>query len=442
MKNSLTLFLIKGIPIKVHWTFLLFISWIMLMQLIAREDIHTISTIISEVLIVFICVLLHELGHALTAIHYKIPIKEIQLLPVGGLTFFKKQPSGPQQEIMVSMAGPLVNIIISLSMIPLLPASSPFWQIGKIFTNIHAANIFQFIYNVNIILAIINLVPALPLDGGKILKGILGLLLSTYKAFQTTLIITRIISILLTFAGLITGNLLFILYGGFLLFISTIEKDNFIITFLLKNESVSDVLSKDFKTIPLQASREELLNTICTDNDRYYVLTDNGNMVGILDKETILFSLLTSKKEVLLKNIIIPDITPVHTDNKLIDIWNQLPSKPDIFMPVISSANNVVGVISRDNIISTLLHEAVAAHKKPFALGLIVPLCFSILQADTNSYYSHSMSILQDTPTLSRRLSPLPPLDGFILLNGSPVPDEAQKSKHRNTTEEGKWTRP
>jgi len=415
MKNSLKLFFIKGIPIKMHWTFLLFISWILLMQLIAREPVQTIITIISEVLLVFICVLLHELGHALTAMYYKIPIKEIQLLPVGGLTFFNRQPTGPRQEIMVSLAGPLVNIIISLAMIPLLPAGTAFWQIEKIFLNIHTANIFQFIYNINIILAIINLVPALPLDGGKILKGILELFFSSYRAFQTILIISRSISVLITFTGLITGNLLLIFYGGFLLFISTIEKDNFMISFLLKDESVSDVLSQDFKTIPVQASKEEILHTICTGNDRYYVLTDNGNMVGILDKEILLFSLMTSKKEVLLKSLILPDITSVHDDNKLIDIWNQLPPKADVFIPVTSSTNKVIGVISRDNIISTLLHQALAAHKKPFALALMAPLLFSILQADTNGYYSHAMSILHDTPTIAWPFNPLPPLPGAIL---------------------------
>ncbi|WP_343674193.1 site-2 protease family protein [Chitinophaga sp.] len=421
MKNSYKIFFIKGIPIKLHWTFLLLIAWIFSMQVIAREPVSTALFIISELFAVFACVLLHELGHALAAIHYKIPIREIQLLPIGGLTFFTKQPANPHQEIIVSLAGPLVNIIMALIMIPFLPAGTAFWKLGAIITSIHASNFFHFLYNINIALAIINLVPALPLDGGKIIKGILGLIFPAYTAFRSALFITRAFSLLVTIAGLVTGNLLLILYGCFLLFTSTIEKDNYFISFLLKDESVSDVISHDFKTINVQASQEELLHTICTGNDRYYVLTDDGNIVGILDKEIILFSLLTSKKEISLKNIIIPDITPVKADSKLTDIWNQLPAKADVLMPVTSSNKKVIGVVSRDNIIGTLLNQALAAHKKPFALALIIPLLLSLFtlqqrgHMDTTGYYSHAMRLLHDTPTLAWKFNPVPPLPGAIL---------------------------
>lgn len=421
MKKPIKTFFIKGIPIQIHWTVLLLIFWVLITQVISREPANTVLLTIGELLVVFVCVFMHEMGHALAASFYKISMRKIQLLPVGGLTYFSRQPANPRQETVISLAGPLVNICLAIITLPFLPAGTAFWKLSIIWGDWHAGNLFHFIYNINIALAIINLLPALPMDGGKIIKGVMGLFLSPYMAFRTTLIITRTFSLLLTFAGLFTGNLLLILFGSFLLFLSTIEKDNYIISFLLKDENVADVISHDFKQIDVQNSQEEILQIICSCNDRYFVLTDNENVVGILDKEIILFSFLTSRKAVALKNIVIPDITPIPLDNKLTDIWNQLPSKADVFLPVTSPNKKVLGVISRDNIISTLLNQAMMAHREPFALAFILPLLlslFSIQQkpsVDTTGYYSHAMRILHDTPTLTWKYNPTPPLQGAIL---------------------------
>lgn len=379
MKNSFKILIIKGVPIQLHWTFLLLIIWVLAMQVIGREPLNTAILTIGELLAVFLCVLFHELGHTVAARHYNIPISKIQLLPIGGLTYFSKQPATPRQEIAVAIAGPLVNIFIALAMIPLLPPGTSFWKVGVIFSSLHSGNFWHFLYNINLALAIINLLPALPLDGGKVTRGVLGLFFSSYTAFQNILIITKIFSWLMAGAGLLTGNLLFIFYGCFLLFASSIEKDNYIISYLLKDENVGDVICHDYKTLDVHISRQELLNAICSNNDRYYVLTDKDNIVGILDRETILFSLLNSRETVALKDIILPDIVPVQAGNKLTDIWNQLPSKPDVYIPVTSTNQHVIGVISRDNIISNILQHAITAHKKPLAFGCIIPLLLSLM---------------------------------------------------------------
>ncbi|SFW85240.1 site-2 protease family protein [Chitinophaga sancti] len=364
MKNSINIFFIKGIQIKLHWTFLLFIAWVLFMQVIAREPLHIALVTMGEILAVFMCVLLHELGHAFAAIYYKIPISEIRLLPIGGLTLFTKQPANPTQEVVVSLAGPIVNLLIALAMIPFIPAGTEYWNFSNMISSIHAGNFFHFIYNINVLLTLINLLPILPLDGGKLLKGLAGFIFKPYPAFRLTLTISTAGSLLLTIAGLLTGNLLFILYGCFLLFTSTIEKNNYTISFLLKDETVSDVLSQDYKTIDMHAAREEVLATICSGNDRYYVLTDDTALVGILDKETILSKLLSEKKDMALQDIIIPELPAISADSRIMDVWAGLPGKADLIVPVTSPAKKIIGVISRDNIIGFLLNRMQAQHKK------------------------------------------------------------------------------
>lgn len=364
MKNSLKIFFIKGIPIQLHWTFLVFIAWVILMLVIAREPLNIAFVSIGELLAVFLCVLLHELGHALAAQFYQVPIREIQLLPIGGLTFFEKQPALPRQEIIISMAGPLVNVIIALLMIPLLPTGTVFWKLTEIAGNVHPANFFHFLYNINVILALLNLLPILPLDGGKILKGILALILKPYTAFRAILSISRVMSLVLTIVGLITGNLLLIIYGCFLLLMSTVEKNNYLLASLLRDETISDVISQDFKTIHAAATRQEILDTLCSDNDRYYVLTDNGEMIGVLDKETILRALMNREEKMVLKKLIIPDLSFLSADSKLTDVWSRLPARADLIMPVMTANKKMIGVTSRDHIISFLLNHAMTNQTK------------------------------------------------------------------------------
>ena len=365
MKNSLKIFFIKGIPIKLHWTFLVFIAWILLMLLVAREPVQMVYVSLGELLAVFLCVLLHELGHSLAAIYYGITIREIELLPIGGLTFFEKQPGNPRQEIVVSIAGPIVNIVIALAMIPFLPAGTAYWQVAEILSNVHPGNFFHFLYNINVILALINLLPVLPLDGGKILKGIFGLIFKPYTAFRAILSISRVLSVVLTIGGLITGNLLLIIYGCFLLLMSTVEKNNYLLSSLLTDDKVSDVVSQDYKTLQVHASQQEMLKLLCSDNDRYYVLTDNGDIIGILDKETLLSALVNGGDPPVLKELIIPGLSALRAESKLTEVWNRLPAKADQILPVVTASKKMIGVTSRDHIISYLLNRALAATKNP-----------------------------------------------------------------------------
>ncbi len=156
MKNSIKTFFIKGFPVQIHWTFLLLFAWVLITQVISREPVNTALLTISELLLVFVCVFLHEVGHALAARYYKISIRKIQLLPVGGLTYFSRQAANPRQETVISLAGPLVNICIAIITLPFLPAGTAFWKLGMILRDWHASNVFHFIYTINIALAIIN----------------------------------------------------------------------------------------------------------------------------------------------------------------------------------------------------------------------------------------------------------------------------------------------
>src|SRR5215204_5683941 len=113
MKWSLYLGKISGIKIFIHWTFLILIGWIFLIHVRAGDDFSEGLWGVIFILFLFVCVVLHELGHALTAKRFKIVTRDITLYPIGGIASMESLPEKPGQELLVALAGPAVNVVIA-----------------------------------------------------------------------------------------------------------------------------------------------------------------------------------------------------------------------------------------------------------------------------------------------------------------------------------------
>ncbi len=123
MKGSLSLGRVSGIKIQVHWTFLLLIPWIVFLETSRGGNMNSMLWSLLFILVLFACVVLHELGHALTARKYNIGTKQITLLPIGGVASLESMPEDPREELMVAAAGPLVNVVIAIVLYLLLHCS-------------------------------------------------------------------------------------------------------------------------------------------------------------------------------------------------------------------------------------------------------------------------------------------------------------------------------
>ena len=168
MKYSLNLGRPFGIRIVVHWTFLLLILWVVAVNV--RQGGDTAQVVYSVLFIValFVCVTLHELGHSLAARKYGIETRSITLLPIGGMANIDEMPEKPKQEVVVTLSGLLVNVAIAL-LLWIVISLAPGLRMDTAFEAINSQNFLVMLMIVNLVIVGFNLIPAFPMDGGRIL---------------------------------------------------------------------------------------------------------------------------------------------------------------------------------------------------------------------------------------------------------------------------------
>jgi Zn-dependent protease len=186
MRFSLKIASISGIEVRIHLTFLLFLAWIWFSYYeIAGVDGATQGVLF--ILALFACVLLHEFGHAFAARAFGIQTPDITLLPIGGVARLSRIPDEPWQELLVAVAGPLVNVVIAAALIFVVHEAAPLDQLESIENP--RVELLAKLASVNIVLVLFNLIPAFPMDGGRVLRALLAMAMPYSRA---TLIAARI----------------------------------------------------------------------------------------------------------------------------------------------------------------------------------------------------------------------------------------------------------
>ena len=204
---------LAGINVYMHATFLLLIIFILLADYLEGHSLAAALWGLAFVLVVFVCIVLHELGHALTARKYGIQTRDIILLPIGGVARLERMPEDPRQELRVALAGPAVNVIIA-GALSILLAAAGMPPTLKQMTNLRwtGGHFLTEVAVINLWLAAFNLLPAFPMDGGRVLRALLATRMEYTQATQVAAQIGQGMAFLFGLAGLF--------YDPFLLFIA------------------------------------------------------------------------------------------------------------------------------------------------------------------------------------------------------------------------------
>ena len=209
MRWSWRLGRLAGIDVKVHATFFLLVAWVGMTYWLAGQGVAGVLSGILFILLFFGCVVLHELGHALTARRFGVETRDIILLPIGGVARLDHIPDKPRQELWIAAAGPAVNVAIATGLFVWLQITGG-WEPLKQMSMTGGATP-QKLAVLNVFLALFNLIPAFPMDGGRMLRAVLAMRLEYVQATQMAASIGQGLAYVFGFLGLFTSPLLIII---------------------------------------------------------------------------------------------------------------------------------------------------------------------------------------------------------------------------------------
>ncbi len=278
MGKSLQLGTVAGIKLQVHWSFSLIVAWVMLTNILAGKSFLAAMLSVAFVLVLFGCVLLHELGHALAARMYGIPTRDITLLPIGGVARLERMPRDPWQEIVVAFAGPAVNVVIAAVLFMLLAPATTFASFVSL--PAESGSFLQRLMFVNIALVVFNLLPAFPMDGGRVLRACLALFMDYVAATRVAAFVGQLCAVGLGFLGLYNPMLL--LVAAFIFLAAAGEANQVALRDKYGNAKVGDGMIRKFRAIDARAPlRQTVLDLLETPQSEFPVI-ENGQFVGML----------------------------------------------------------------------------------------------------------------------------------------------------------------
>jgi Zn-dependent protease len=214
MRSSLKVASIFGIEVRIHLTFLLFLIWIWFSYYQVAGFAGAVQGVLF-ILALFACVLLHEFGHAFAARGFGIETPDITLLPIGGVARLSRIPEKPWQELVVAVAGPLVNVVIAAALILVIHRSAPLEQLE--YLESPRIELLAKLASVNVMLVLFNLIPAFPMDGGRVLRALLAMAMPYARATQIAAWIGQGLAVVFGIFG-IFGNP-FLIFIAFFIFV-------------------------------------------------------------------------------------------------------------------------------------------------------------------------------------------------------------------------------
>ncbi len=347
MRWSLSLGKILGIRIKVHWTFFLLIAWVVLAEINRGSEFFTVFLTTVYVLAIFACVVLHEMGHALMARRFDVPTKRITLLPIGGVASLQRIPENPKQELLVAIAGPLVNVVIAAIIFPFLsPISSyiPEARAPNAMSAITVDNLWFALFSINLILVLFNLIPAFPMDGGRMLRAGLAMQMNRLKATSIASSIGQFLAVVFFFAGLFMNPFL-LLIGVFVFFGARGENMMVQQYEVLRNHEASEAMITDLHTFSPETRVKTVADHLMSSCDDTFLISDNGDLKGWVTRDGLIRELQEHHQDQQVQEIISKDYITINPKEKLSRVMELMQSEKQTVFPVMEE-QKLKGIIN------------------------------------------------------------------------------------------------
>ncbi len=355
MPWSITVGRFGGTEVKIHITFLLFLAWIAFAAWGQGGPAAALDSSLFIILI-FACVVLHEFGHILAARRYGIQSPTVTLLPIGGVASMQRLPSDPRQELVVALAGPAVNLVIGFA---LLLAMGPLHQ-GDLtqIENSHlsligrlaAANLFLFAF---------NLIPAYPMDGGRVLHALLAMRIGGPLATEIAAKVGQAFAIGLGFLGLF-GNPLLIFIAIFVYIAAAGEAQMSAAQEALKDLSVGEAMETGFTPIPIEANLGQAVDALTSTAQHEFPVVDAFQKpIGLLTREDILTAVREHGREEPASAFMRSGVESVRPSTPVQAVFERLQDPKAAALYVTDPDGAIVGLLTRQALGEVVLIRSV-----------------------------------------------------------------------------------
>jgi Zn-dependent protease/predicted transcriptional regulator len=345
MRWSFQIGKVFGIPIRIHITFFLLIIFIGLYGGRMQGAQSGLQGMLSIILI-FLCVIIHEIAHSLVARSYGVNVKDIVLLPIGGVSEMEELPQKPRQEINVALAGPLTSIFLAFIFYLVFVFLTPEVRTFKI--SIFQGNLFLNLFIINLLLALFNLLPAFPMDGGRVLRGILGLKMELLKATKIAVGIGEIFAIFLFFYGLFFNPWL-ALIAVFIYLGAEGEKRATELKVAIADVPVKAAMLIEVESITSETTLGQVLERMCHKLQQDFPIIEGNKVLGILSRENIFSALHYHSKDTRIGEIMSREFISTSEDAPLSEVFKKMTSEKLSVLPVMQG-ENFKGLISLEQI--------------------------------------------------------------------------------------------
>ena len=355
MRWSVKLFRAGETEVRIHLTFLVLLLWIAVAHYGAGGMQAAVRGVVF-VLALFGCVLLHEFGHVLAARMYGIPTPDITLLPIGGVARLQRMPDNPVQELVVAIAGPLVNVVIAAALWLGSGVSARIYDPVRLDTP--SVNMLAQLTVVNVWLVLFNLIPAFPMDGGRVLRAFLAMKMPYARATRIAATTGQFLAFVFGFIGLFYNPLL--IFVAFFIYLGAGQEAAAVeMREAARGVAVDEAMITDFRTLPLTARINDAVEALLrTSQHEFPVSDDNGQISGILTRDGMIAALRERGPDAPVAEVMLRNVPTVQAGANFERAfrWMQESGVPAVM--VADRAGRVVGMLTPENVGELMMVQA------------------------------------------------------------------------------------
>jgi Zn-dependent protease len=355
---------IRGIGIYIHFTFLLLLGWIVLGSYMRTHDLHEALSDTLFVALVFGIIVLHELGHAFAAARYGITTRDITLLPIGGVARLERMPEDPRQELVVALAGPAVNVVIAAGLFVGMSASAELSALGHFprMASLTQGALLSRLLLINIWLVLFNLIPAFPMDGGRVLRALLAMRMDYVSATQRAASIGQAIALLFGFIGLFSNPLL--LFIALFVWIGAAQEAHVVqAKGALAGIPVGEVMIRDFKTLAPEDMLSVAARHVLDGFQQDFPVVKDEKLVGLLTRSDLLGALMRYGETGQVGQVMRTTFEVAHPTEMLDTVMVRLQATESHALPV-TRGEKVVGIVMMESVAEYLMFQS-ALRRQP-----------------------------------------------------------------------------